>query len=167
MSSLEIERKFLVTNDDWKTQLSTKHPKMFIEQAYVFNEPEMTIRIQYRERYGVDHKASINIKMPRAGLIRNETEHDIDWAKAATIINQLQGKYPVIRKERSFVDINDKMYWEIDEFLNDEIKGLVLAEVELRVPDAKFDMPSWVGEEVTDDPQFCNAMIAERLTKRV
>jgi CYTH domain-containing protein len=51
--------------------------------------------------------------------------------------------------------------WEIDEFLD---RDLVLAEVELPDPAAKFALPEWlepfVVREVTEDPAFQNLNLA-------
>ena len=46
--------------------------------------------------------------------------------------------------------------WEIDVFEGDN-EGLVIAEVELESEDEPFDVPEWIGAEVTDDPRYFNA----------
>jgi adenylate cyclase len=39
----------------------------------------------------------------------------------------------------------------------------VIAEVELPKSDIDFIKPDWIGEEVTNNPQYYNAILAERL----
>jgi CYTH domain-containing protein len=56
------------------------------------------------------------------------------------------------------------LIWEIDDIHNDP---LVLAEVELETPDQSVAPPQWLARhivrEVTDDPAYTNASIAERV----
>jgi len=158
----EIERKFLVKNDSWKRHLSKNHLPMAISQAYIVNEPEISIRVQYRLRRinrEWERGSAVNIKTPREGLVRDETELPIEWQTALRIIEAHRSTRHVIDKVRSFVDITETRYWEIDEFAAD-LKGLVVAEIELPAADFDFELPSWVGEEVTDDPRYYNARLA-------
>jgi adenylate cyclase len=37
-----------------------------------------------------------------------------------------------------------------------ENKGLVIAELELDSRDTRFDRPSWLGPEVSEDPRYFN-----------
>ena len=48
--------------------------------------------------------------------------------------------------------------WEVDEFLGANA-GLLLAEIELDSEDAHFDLPSWIGEEVTADRRYFNSYL--------
>ena len=45
--------------------------------------------------------------------------------------------------------------WEVDEFL-DKNKGLIVAEVELESEDSNFDMPDWIGNEVSTNKKYYN-----------
>ena len=51
--------------------------------------------------------------------------------------------------------------FEVDEF-HGENEGLVLAEVELQSVAEHFDRPEWLGEEVTGDKRYYNAMLSKR-----
>ena len=62
---------------------------------------------------------------------------------------------PLIEKKRYKIPVGD-LTWEIDEFLGDNA-GLIVAEIELTSEDQAFDMPAWIGEEVTGDPRYYNA----------
>jgi adenylate cyclase len=58
------------------------------------------------------------------------------------------------------VPIQD-LLWEIDEF-SGENEGLVIAEIELNHEHQQFELPSWVGAEVTGQAQYYNGSLALR-----
>ena len=62
---------------------------------------------------------------------------------------------PLIEKTRRKIE-HDGLIWEIDEFFG-ENGGLILAEVELESEEETFGKPSWIAQEVTDDPRYFNA----------
>ena len=66
----------------------------------------------------------------------------------------------MVDKIRYLVKVGGHMF-EVDEFLG-ENKGLLLAEVELKQEDELFEKPEWLGEEVTGDLRYYNAMLAHR-----
>jgi len=49
-----------------------------------------------------------------------------------------------------------KHTFEVDVF-HDKNEGLVIAEIELSSDDEKFEIPEWLGEEVTGNPAYYNA----------
>ncbi len=49
--------------------------------------------------------------------------------------------------------------WVIDEF-EGALQGLVLAELELYFADQEIDIPPWVGQEVTVDPDYRNERLS-------
>lgn len=49
--------------------------------------------------------------------------------------------------------------WEVDVFLGVH-RPVVLAEVELPARDTAFEVPDWVGPEVTEDPEYTNEALA-------
>lgn len=69
---------------------------------------------------------------------------------------------PALRKRRIKIEHAGRV-WELDSFLNPELGGLALAEVELPSEDARLVLPEWVGREVTDDREYRNAVIERRL----
>jgi adenylate cyclase len=54
------------------------------------------------------------------------------------------------------------LVWEVDEF-GGPLAGLVLAEVELELPDQAVSLPGWIGREVTGDARYQNAVLARTL----
>ncbi|PTX44943.1 adenylate cyclase [Christiangramia gaetbulicola] len=143
----EIERKFLVSSNDFKEEASKK--TLFI-QAYLNTDPERTIRIRI-----TDDKAFMTIKGKSSenGLSRFEWEKEIPLAEAKELLKICEpGK---IEKYRYHINHGDHVY-EVDEFLEDN-HGLVLAEVELEHEEEEFKKPEWLGKEVTGNLDYYNS----------
>ena len=51
--------------------------------------------------------------------------------------------------------------WEIDVFSGDNL-GLIIAEVELKDVDQPIELPSWIGREVTAQPQYYNSFLVQQ-----
>jgi len=51
--------------------------------------------------------------------------------------------------------------WEIDEF-HGKLEGLILAEIELKTEDESFELPFWVLEDVSLDPEYYNSRLIEK-----
>jgi len=145
---IEIERKFLVKGDAWRTPGGTRYV-----QGYLRREKGRTIRV----RIG-GGRAFLTIKGPSTGASRPEFEYPIPVADAEQLMAFCEGaRVEKIRHEVPFAGLT----WEVDEFLG-ENQGLVVAEVELEREDQPIEKPPWVGEEVTGDPRYYNASLAVR-----
>ena len=141
--AIEIERKFLVLNDDWKVG-----PGNYFSQGYLNREQERTIRIRV-----AGDKAYLTIKSSITSISRAEFEYEIpkiDAEQLLKICNQ-----PIIEKTRYLFEYQG-FTWEIDEFAGDN-EGLVIAEIELQSEQQSFEKPQWLGEEVTDDARYYNS----------
>lgn len=141
----EIERKFLVVNDDFKKV--TQGVKL--RQGYLNSDKERTVRIRT-----VGDKAFLSIKGRTCGISRTEFEYEIPVADGETMLDTLAEK-PLIEKVRYEVHFNG-FVWEVDEFLG-ENSGLVVAEIELESEAQQFDIPHWLGAEVSGDARFFNS----------
>lgn len=150
---MEIERKFLLKTNDWRQH--TNGLTKDIRQTYVVNTPEMTVRIgaslHKQDGEEVDRKAYLTIKTPREGLVRNETETELDHLDAIDMI--CHAATPLIRKTRHHIPYGE-LLWEVDEFHDHQ---LVIAEIELPSQHYNIVLPPWVGPEVTNDPKYYNA----------
>lgn len=145
----EIERKFLVTNDTYKT---LAYECRYIKQGYVSTDKYAIVRIRV-----IDNESFITIKTATIGMTRNEWEYSIPLDEACEMLeNVSQGC--VIEKNRYFVNYCGYI-WEIDEFLGVH-KGLVVAEIELRAEDESVPLPSFIGEEVTGISTYYNSSLA-------
>ena len=145
----EIERKFLITSEAFKSEASSK--TLFI-QAYLNTNPERTIRIRIKA-----DKAFMTIKgkSSESGVSRYEWEREIPVVEAQELLKLCEpGK---IEKYRYLVTLGQHVF-EVDEFLGDN-KGLSIAEVELKSEQEHFLKPEWLGEEVTGQNQYYNSQL--------
>ena len=149
--SFEIERKFLVRGNDWRAFVSSETT---IRQAYLGASAKSSTRIRIRG----DGTATLTIKSRPAALRRLELEYPIPVLQAEALIQLREGS--VIEKTRHVVP-HGSLAWEIDVFAEDNL-GLVIAEIELKDVDQPIDVPSWVGREVTAQPQYYNSFLAQQ-----
>jgi adenylate cyclase len=147
---VEIERKFLVHGTEWQAGL------LGIEyrQGYLNVDPDRTVRVRLAGDQGY-----LTIKGTSTGASRLEFEYSIPADEAVQLLELLCRK-PLIEKIRYRVP-HAGQTWDVDEFFGDN-RGLVLAEIELDYEGQTFELPPWVGQEVTADTRFYNACLAER-----
>jgi CYTH domain-containing protein len=141
----EIERKFLVRGDVWRSLAKGTAYR----QGYLNSAKERTVRIRT-----IDDSAFLTIKGLTVGATRSEYEYEIPLADCNAMLDALAEK-PIIDKKRYKVPL-EGLTWEIDEFFGDNT-GLIVAEVELESEGQTFRKPEWVGEEVTADPRYFNS----------
>jgi adenylate cyclase len=150
----EIERKFLVTGNDWRSLAKGTTYR----QGYLSTVKERTVRVRT-----IDQDGFLTIKGVTVGASRAEFEYPIPGADADEMLTNLCEK-PLIEKKRSKIPF-EGLTWEIDEFFGDN-QGLIVAEVELTDENQVFAKPSWVGTEVTGDPRYFNSnLIKHPFTK--
>ena len=140
---LEIERKFLLANDDWKSHVARR---IHIRDGLIANTNGNKARVRI-----TDAAATITLKSRRRGPIRTEFEYAIPCSDALEILQTMcEGR--VLEKVRHFIP-HAGLLWHVDVY-EGILNGVVLAEVELQRADQEIDLPSWVGKEVTDDPSY-------------
>jgi adenylate cyclase len=144
----EIERKFLVTDPT----ITEGREGAVIRQGYLSRAPERTVRIRRR-----GNRAVITIKGASSRATRAEWEYEIPAADADEMLMLCDG--PIIDKTRFVIDVAGRA-WEVDVFAGAN-EGLVMAEVELEAEDAAVVLPAWAGLEVTGDPRYYNASLAQ------
>jgi adenylate cyclase len=148
MMAIEIERKFLVRGDAWRTDQG-----VHIRQGYLNRDKERTVRVRVA---GVN--AFLTVKGINTGAVRAEFEYQIPLADAGQLLQICDG--PLIEKTRHIVAYAG-MTWEIDEF-HGENEGLVVAEIELESVLQIPAKPPWLGREVTTDFRYFNSHLAVR-----
>ena len=156
---IEIERKFLLKNDEWKTQVTETH---VIKQGYLQSGLDKSQKSSVRIRIS-DDRANINIKSVDLTMVRQEFEYEIPLQDAEQMIRTLCGDV-VVEKTRYHVPYASHL-WEVDVF-EGENSGLRMAEVELGSIDEKFEIPDWIGEEVTDDERYYNIYLLKQPYQR-
>lgn len=141
----EIERKFLLKNDNWKLLVSKS---IEIKQGYLNSNSNRTVRVRI-----TNEKAYLTIKSKSENISRAEFEYEIPKSEALELIDLCEK--PIISKTRNIVN-NNNHTWEIDEFDGDN-KGLILAEIELESENQQFLKPDWIGKEVSSDNKYYNS----------
>jgi adenylate cyclase len=147
---LEIERKFLVTDNAWKA-LATGVP---CRQGYLSSAEVRSVRVRI-----AGGKGSLTVKGVSEGVTRAEFEYAIPVEDAAAMLDGLCEK-PLIEKTRYRIPFGAHT-WEVDEF-HGQNAGLVVAEVELGSADEKPALPAWVGREVSSDARYFNTNLVKR-----
>ena len=149
---LEIERKFLVSNVPEVLKSATASFPIF--QGYFSIDAARTVRLRIQ-----DNTAFLTIKGASSadGTTRVEWEKQIVLDEANALLPLcLQGS---IQKTRYHVSFNGNIF-EVDVF-DKELQGLVLAEIELENPNQKFELPDWIGAEVTGDKRDYNSYLSQ------
>jgi adenylate cyclase len=147
----EIERKFLVANDGWRSNADAGRS---FRQTYLAETDRAVVRVRIIE----DRDALLTIKSARPGLSRSEFEYSAPVADAEELAELRQGAE--LRKRRVRAALGGRT-WEIDVY-EGENEGLVIAEIELAREDAEVDLPAWLGREVTEDRRFYAARLAQQ-----
>ena len=147
----EIERKFLVLNEDFKKE-AVKSSKII--QGYLSKDPERTVRIRIK-----DEKGFITVKgiANKSGASRFEFETEINKQDALQTAELCLPE--MIKKTRYYIP-SGKHTFEVDVF-EGKNEGLILAEIELNDENETFLKPDWLGEEVTGDKHYYNSYLSE------
>lgn len=145
----EIERKFLIKGE-FRAQA---YSSVRIMQGYLSSVLERAVRVRICGEQGF---ITVKGKSDVSGLTRYEWEKEIPVDEARELLQLCEPG--VIDKIRYFVCVGEHLF-EVDEFYG-ENEGLVLAEVELSAEDEFFELPDWLGEEVTGDLRYYNAMLS-------
>lgn len=145
----EIERKFLVVSDSFRASaVESRH----IIQGYITRSQDRVVRVRVAGDCGY-----LTVKTANTGAVRGEWEFAIPVADARDLLGICQGR--IIAKTRYIIPADNGLRWEVDVFEND-LAGLVTAEIELPSADTPFTLPAFVGREVTDDPRYFNSALA-------
>ncbi len=143
----EIERKFLVIGDQWRTLAVPQRYR----QGYIPTQGQHSVRIRR-----VGQQGYLTLKGPTIGLTRAEFEYPIPVDDAQTLLDAFC-RPPLIDKNRYRIPMGE-LVWEVDEFLGDNA-GLVVAEVELPAEDYPLSRPDWIGQDVSGDARYYNSSL--------
>ena len=148
--ALEIERRFLIKNDNWK-EFITK--KIFIEQGYLSkNLDDWIIRIRFT---GKDYK--IALKKHITSFTNFEFEYCIPRKDGETIMSNLSN---IIKKERFFLEV-EKKSWIIDCFKENNYP-LEIAEIELSKEEEDLSLPTFISKEITGFTDYSNFSLSKK-----
>ena len=143
---IEIERKFLMNPEKWEHL--EKPLGEFYRQGYLSTDPTKTIRVRQTLEQGF-----LTIKGISVGATRKEYEYEIPLEEAKELLDQFS--VAELSKIRYKISIGNHV-WEVDEFLGKN-EGLIVAEIELTSEDEDFEIPDWIGREVTGAEKYYNS----------
>lgn len=152
---IEIERKYLVKSNDFK---SVFRKKSEIAQGYLSSVAERTVRVRIKGEKGFLTIKGIGNE---TGISRFEWEKEIAVDEAKQLLKLCEKG--VIEKTRYEVNYQNHII-EIDVF-HGENEGLILAEIELKDENETIEKPHWLGEEVTNDKRYYNSYISQNCFK--
>ena len=148
--ALEIERRFLIKNDNWKEFINKK---IYIEQGYLSKSLDgWIIRVRL-----IGKNSKIALKKHIKGFTNFEFEYSIPRRDAETIMSNLSN---TIKKERFFLEI-EKKSWTIDCFKENNYP-LEIAEIEHSNEKEDLNLPSFISNEITGLPHYSNFSLANK-----
>src|SRR2546422_11606020 len=140
---VEIERKFLVRKDLLPTELPEGDE---LEQGYLGMDPTVRVRLVTAHE-GIRH-AELTIK-GNGLLSRSEFNYPIPHEDAEALLRMCSRSLRKVRRKLG--------RFELDHFRE---RDLWLAEIELADERERFQRPPWLGDEVTNDPEYANSRLA-------
>ena len=147
--AFEIERRFLIKNDNWKKFIIKK---LYIEQGYLSKSlDDWIIRIRL-----IGKTSKIALKKHIKGFTNFEFEYSIPRRDAETIMSNISNK---IKKDRFFLEIEHKS-WIIDCF-KEKNYPLEIAEIELSNEEEDLFLPSFIAKEITGLTDYSNLSLAK------
>ena len=147
---IEIERRFLIKNNDWEKLINRKTD---IIQGYLSSESDSwMIRIRSE-----DNLFQLTLKKYIAKSKNFEFEYEIPKKEGEIIISEI--KNPII-KERFYLRFKEKE-WIIDRFKEKNFP-LEIAEVELKSIDEQIYLPSFLSTEITGLKKFSNFELSNK-----
>ena len=148
---LEIERRFLVSSDDWRQ--CAGRPQA-LKQCYLFVSAEgMSLRVRIVD----DNLCWLTLKSPASSISRHEFEYLIPSSDAQQLWHLSKHRLSKIRYP---IDL-DGGQWVVDCFQGPN-DPLVIAEVELPAEDFPCSVPGWCGNEITENLDLTNASLAKK-----
>lgn len=169
--SIETERKFLVCpfldlnrlseTDSNLTVIATKDIKQYylmsndissIRVREIFNRTEKTYSYKMTIKENLDDDFAFSVS-EREFPISKQTFEEIS-KQAISVI--LKTRYEIL-------DTNSGSIWELDSFSKSNLGSFLMAEIELKSEDQKFNLPSFIQDEVTQLLEYKNQNLAINL----
>ncbi len=145
----EIERKYLVRSDGWRSHATSSTEFL---QAYIASGKDRSVRVRIMD----GERARLTIKIGRDLFVRHEFEYEVPLSDAREMADQAIGV--VLEKTRYTIPFEGHV-WEVDVY-GGAYKGLVVAEVELADERTQPAVPDFIGREITGDRRYSNVVMA-------
>lgn len=141
--ALEIERKFLVRDENWRDRCARQHD---IRDGLIAIADRRKVRIRI-----CDERATLTVKAKTESLANIEFEYEIPLNDAEELLAHHCLREPLAKTR--YVVPDGLHVWHVDVYKG-ILEGVVLAEVELPAETADLALPSWIGREVTGNPDY-------------
>jgi len=169
---VEIEERFLIPKEEFnssKEHIDRHSVSIFIRQAYLISDPECTLRIRSSlttEPHPPSNISFITVKGRKEGISCQEFEMEVS-KEISEFLFSFIGKNSLV-KVRYKYKASDGHIWEIDEFLNDQLKDIVIAEIELKEGNETFVYPPFLSRasKISYDHSFSNSALSRRIRKK-
>ena len=152
----EIERKWLIDKEKIPYDLNGSGVEKYeIEQTYLCFDPEMRVR---RYNNGESYEYTIKTNMTKDGLVRDETNIDINEEQYNNLIGKKEGN--TIHKTR--YQLYDGGQIVAIDIFHEELEGLAYMEIEFKTKEESdnYSTPDWVIKDVTDNVNYKNGHLA-------
>ena len=178
----EIERRFLVDGrgeKPWRNDVDIRQITQYYLDANDIEFHELAIDYrgvpmvsisteEFQILTKIEHWVSrIRIQnntviLTMKGIQKGIGTTELEWVLSG--MPNLSGleEHPHVEKTRYCVNAGNELVWEVDEF-EGVLAGLILAEIELEYINQKFDLPEWIGIELTGLKNWSNASLATTL----
>ena len=133
------------------------------QQGSIPHELDLTKDDTFRIRFDKEG-VKLAFKTPRIykhdTIVRKEIECEVgDKRQVKYILKHYCDR--IIEKHRFVVPHKDGQHkWEIDVFTDPELRGLVIAEIEMDDPSKQLSKPKWIGNDVTLDKRYSSRALA-------
>ena len=149
---IEIERKFLVISDAFKTD-AFRFTRII--QGYLNSHKQRAVRVRLKGDVGY---LTIKGESSKNGLSRFEWEKEISRHEAQELLKLCETG--VIDKVRYEIKAG-KHVFEVDEFFGDN-EGLIVAEIEIETENENYKTPHWLGKEVSGEIKYYNSQLSKQ-----
>lgn len=122
-------------------------------QSFLNTDPQRSVSVRIDEQGG-----ALIVGCRPEGMMSPRFEYPIPVAEAHHMLSQCRGPR-LDRVSRRFC--YGALFWCIDEYTGDNA-GLIIAEVEGEGGINDIDLPHWVGEEITSDPNYSDEQLLSR-----
>jgi CYTH domain-containing protein len=151
---IEIERKFLVANDEWRWSAVRS---VRIRDGLIARYKDRKVRVRI-----AGDIATVAIKGPRIGIARPEFEYEIPIVDAERVLSTMC-QDDTLEKQRFFIE-DAGATWQVDVY-EGILQGVIIAEIELKHESQELILPRWIGKEVTGDSFYKKINMRERALK--
>lgn len=148
----EIERKFrLAEPPGWISRYQAK----LIRQGYLAVSDKAEVRLR---KIADEHFLTVKVGH---GLVRREVEIELDPAQFAELWPLTESRR--LLKARRRIPLGDEEKSAEVDVYKEDLHGLVLAEIEFasEAESERFEVPDWLGAEVTGDQRYANQSLAD------